>query len=248
MKIMMFVMCVMLNLANINTPTYYARVSNNAYLYSQKNVSSALFVLPESYYVKLTSDCGEYYKVRYDNLSGYVKKDSVTPVIGKPKTPFLSGASFRVFTSDGATLRTTPTKNSTITTTLPINKEIRYYGSIVGDELISNRGNIWYFAEYIKNGQSYLGYVYSGLSDMLTGVEYNNEQLTITTNPFTTSQQEYINTLQKDKPFITLLIIGVSLPGLFVIYLLFKPIKINKGLNKTKLKKIPIIEYDDKEL
>ena len=135
MKIMMFVMCVMLNLANINTPTYYARVSNNAYLYSQKNVSSALFVLPESYYVKLTSDCGEYYKVRYDNLSGYVKKDSVTPVIGKPKTPFLSGASFRVFTSDGATLRTTPTKNSTITTTLPINKEIRYYGSIVGDEV-----------------------------------------------------------------------------------------------------------------
>ena len=74
----------------------YARVTQeDVYLYSQPQAESGLFILPRTYFVKITGETGDYYRVEYltgtsaTPVRGYCRTDDVDPVDYIPETPFL---------------------------------------------------------------------------------------------------------------------------------------------------------------
>lgn len=75
----------------------YARITQEGtYLYAAPESSSGLFILPQSYFVKLTGQAGSYYSVEYltgvagkTAVRGYCLAEEVTPVDYIPETPFL---------------------------------------------------------------------------------------------------------------------------------------------------------------
>ncbi len=244
MKIFCLIVSIMLNLAG--TPhSYYAKaINSNVYFCSNPNDQSIVFEIPNSYYVKLLDYKDNYYKVEYLGLVGFVKADAVVATKNTPTQPYLNMATFRVFATDGATLRLEPKKNSTIHCTLPTTKEIQYVGQIKGEELISGRGNIWYYACYTKNNTKYTGYVYAGLCDMLSNITPNTEQYQSIPNPFVNVSSQYIKNLKQSTSFKTILIIIVCLPAVALVYLLFKPSMIAKSKSKPSKENV----YEDYEL
>ncbi len=224
-------------------PAYARIIKEDTYIYKEQACNTVMFELPNTYFVKLLDYKNNIYKVEYCGIIGYVKEGGLQPVVGTPKKPFMDKATFRIFSSDGAVLRNTPTKTSTITTTLPIDKAIVYLGSVVGEELIYNRGNVWYYAVYTKNNETCTGYVYAGLCDMLTNVDVNTESLDSCDNPFVSNSESYIQYLQQNDTIKTLLIVAVCLPSVMLVYLLFKPLRLAKS---QRLKKDDY--FEDNEL
>lgn len=94
-------------------PDYgYARIEQSGvYLYGRAEADSGLFVLPQTYFVKLTGETGDYYSVEYlsstqsrRSVRGYCLKSQITPVDYIPETPFLVYAvdvTFRTETGTG---------------------------------------------------------------------------------------------------------------------------------------------------
>lgn len=238
----------------------YAQVSNeNVYLY-KTNLSTfmqnAYMEIPKTYFVRLISNIDEtFYKAQYQDYIGFVLKSQVTPVEQAPITPFLNNITFRVYTTDGLNIMSSPfsSLNPSVVTTLPTLPTLNYIGKIEADELVENRGSTWYFCSY----QGKTGYVYAGYCDNLTPIPTNLEQITPTSNPFITEDNEYLYSLINLSPFLkALIIICVCVPCIILIFLLFKPFKIKNIQNKkTKNKKIlktktlnqiqKIVEEDD---
>lgn len=80
------------------TPGYgYARITEDGvYLYRTASASAGLFVLPRSYFVKITGEAGDYLAVEYLSATagrtavrGYVLAEEVTAVDYIPETPYL---------------------------------------------------------------------------------------------------------------------------------------------------------------
>lgn len=79
------------------TASAYARiVQAGTYLYGEANADSGLFILPKTYFVKITGDAGSYYAVEYlsdtqqrSPMRGYCLKSDVSAVDYTPQTPFL---------------------------------------------------------------------------------------------------------------------------------------------------------------
>src|SRR5690625_4548405 len=94
--------------------TYYARIMyDNVYLYKSPiyvdEYSNIYFSLPRTYFVLLlVNSNSEYYKVNYLNFSGYVKKEYVQTIVGKPNTPYLENQSFRVYSEQSRDMRSEP--------------------------------------------------------------------------------------------------------------------------------------------
>ena len=75
----------------------YARVTSpDVYLYEEADENSGLFILPETYFVKILSENGDYYAAEYlcdtpnrTPVRGYCRKTDVECVDYIPETPFL---------------------------------------------------------------------------------------------------------------------------------------------------------------
>lgn len=76
----------------------YARITaDDTYLYSSAEEDSGLFILPRSYFVKVTGAAGSYYAVEYMSgiqgrtpVRGYCLAEELTLVDYIPETPFLN--------------------------------------------------------------------------------------------------------------------------------------------------------------
>lgn len=216
----------------------YAQISGeDTYLYKSINstqITNAYFLLPKTYFVLLLSNIAEdFYKVMYSDVVGYVLKNQVLPVNETPSTPYLQNITFRVYSSDGTNVFSTPfnTKNSTVVETVEVLSPLTYYGEILGDEFILNRGYSWV---YCKTKSGNFGYVYKGLCDNFTPFTENSEKVTFKKNVFFEEDDNgYLYNLVNLTPGLKfLLIVLIILPSLGLIYLLFKPFKIEKSLNK----------------
>lgn len=215
----------------------YAQINNdNTYLYktcSSTSLTNAYCSLPKTYFVLLISNIDEnFYKAQYKDIVGYVLKEDVTPIAETPKTPYPENLTFRTYSSDGTNVLSSPfnTNSPTIVETINVLEEVQYYGQIIGDEFISNRGYIWY---YCKTNNNNYGYLYQGLCDNLTTILPNTEIVTPITNPFNYEDNSYLYNLV-DMPIWLklLLLILVCLPSFGIMYLLFNP---NKKGKKQKL-------------
>lgn len=237
--------CAVLKVKASKYTTYtYAKIKEDQVVYLYKSITStqvenALFSLPPTYFVLLLSNFSDsFYKVEYNNIIGYVLKQQVTPVNEKPKIPYLKNIIFRVYSSDGTKVFASPFNTSSLDAkvieTIEVLSPLTYYGEILGDEFISNRGFSWV---YCKTPNNNLGYVYKGLCDNFTPISPNVEKVTIKTEVFLNDDDGYLYNLVDVTPGLkVLLVILIALPSLALIYLLFKPFKIQKLLNQNNKK------------
>lgn len=221
-----------------------------------------VFEIPATYYVELLADAkdesGLFYSARYIDVFGYVKKSEVLAVEGTPSHPFATNASFRIFSPSGLDLKSTPSNET------PFNRivnvpylctDLVFYGQILGDEMIPDKSNTWYYCKYISGTSVYYGYLYSDLCDKLSTIPQNTEILPkfegelfvpILEPEVAPSPLSALNIEVK-----LLVIIAVCLPCLALIYLIFKPTKLvaDNGTEKSKkikrLKKSEFYELED---
>ena len=262
MKIIFFLILIILgincktniNFANASSEEIiYARITtNNVCYYSAPNDSSALFYLPNSYFVQLLDNAGEYYySARYLDLYGYVKKSEVTVVKGTPLTPFAEKISFRVISLNGLELRSAPKSSSPfeILDTVPyLETDLVYYGNMIGEAMVPECTNVWYYCKYLDGTRSTMGFLYSLFCDKLTNIPTNTEILEIRTEPIFVEPENTgaISTINFSSPTQILIVVAVCMPCLLIIYLLFKPTKItNKEDKIEKIKKIKRLKKSD---
>lgn len=242
-----------------DTSPYYARViDDNSYFYSAPldDNSAKLFVLPKTYFVQVVGNAGDdnnlFFVAYYMEKNGYVKKSDVQVVDGVPLVPYASSFSFRVFVPSGLDLRSTPS------TAVPFNIIINvpyletnlvYFGSMNGEEMIAQKGTEWYYCKYISGANTYYGYLYAGLCDLLPQIPQNTEFFQpIDDEIFANPNLDKLTTAQTPKlaqEIQILLVIAICIPCVFVIWLLFKPTKlmIDDGQGKKKIKKLKRSEY-----
>lgn len=247
---------------------HYARIKNmGVYLYKTENQtydnSNIMFLLENTYFVELLEDTNDtFYKAKYLNAIGYVKKTDVQCVRGTPLNPYATNISFRVFAQNGINIRNTPQSSKGLSNTIGtipyLESNITYYGKITGEEAIPFRGNTWYYCSYVKNGVETMGYVYSGYCDLLSTINLNLEVLEEIDKPeFTKQTSAIISDDDNEKGTILpgvsrtneiLIIVAVCIPGFIIIYLLFKPsLKSNTENKKTKNKKLDYFVFEDDE-
>ncbi|MBE7075717.1 MAG: hypothetical protein E7375_01440 [Clostridiales bacterium] len=233
-----------------NTESLYAKIENyGVYFCSSPNESSAVFEIPYSYFVKVDKIVDDYFLVVYKQLSGYVKKDKVSLMKGKPTQPY-SNASIENFVDTNLYQQA----NSTSTETLHLteNTTLSYYGTIVGEQL-SSKTNQWYYCSVSNDSETIYGYVYSSLTDFTTPLSTNNERFEIVdesifSNVGNSSEFSQLSTGTK-----IMLIVSISVPSLFILYFLIKPSKIAQAKNKEKQQKQikrhgDYFEFDESEL
>ncbi len=93
----LFLFCLPIRTAAAQETAAYARITQpNVYFYENADENSGLFILPETYFVKVTGETQEYYAAEYLSdtpgrtpLRGYCRKADVELVDYIPETPFL---------------------------------------------------------------------------------------------------------------------------------------------------------------
>lgn len=247
-----------------NNTTYFAKILNEeTYFYSSPTDNSEykLFKLPATYFVEILNNANDqedlFFFAKYIDLNGYVKKTDVQVIIGIPKTPYASNISFRVFSPSGVDLKSTPQDSTPFNRIINVpylSTNLIYYGPCEGEQMIPQKSNIWFYCKYIENGNSYFGYLYSDLCDMLTPIFPNTEEFPILEEElFPETNIENVNQTTNSSlstPIKILIAVCVCLPCFIIIYLLFKPTKITidngkKRKKVSKLKKSEYYEFDD---
>ena len=214
----------------------FARVKyNNVYLYKtatlNDDLSNVYFLLEESYFVKITSQVDDnFFAVNYMDLEGFVKQNEVECVTNTPSTPYLDNITFNTTQNSSVVLRTKPSTYLGDQTALmvlePNTQNLVYYGKVAGQEAINGLGNLWYYTSYKNEKKKIIrGYIYSPLTYNLTPITPNAEGTTVA--KFEDLNQ--VNTFLNIAPsFRFIIIVLVVLPTLLILYLFFKPSKIEE--------------------
>lgn len=223
--------CNSVSFAQENEVSFWAKVQQeNCHFYVQPSNESKLFVLPNSYFVKLIGETDGFYHAQYKDIVGYVKKDEVSAMDGTPLTPYFV-EKFRAFLPSGTGLYAISCmKDEYKIVDIPyLYEELVYYGSIEGEQSIPEKSNLWHYCRY----QDQCGFVYSIFCDKLISPPINNETFELIENP----SFEKNTTISALSPTaMSFIIIGVSLPCLIVLYLLIKPNMMKATLPKEKNK------------
>lgn len=202
------------------------------------NYSNVYFMIENSYFVELLSDYNnEFYKAKYLDTIGYVKKSQVQCVQGAPKTPYLNNISFRVYNNTSRAMYDKPFMNSnnpTLIVYLPLYcQDLIYYGKVYGESAIEERTNIWYYCKYTVTGAC--GYVYSDSCDKMDTILQNSEKLPYISEPqWTTSKNSNPQLISIDSKPFKISIILISIPFVVFAIMLFK-LAITKRTNKKEI-------------
>ena len=217
-----------------------------------------IFCLPKTFYCKLLKnvDAEGFYYCKYINIYGYVKKSDVQCVSSVPQKPYLDYVNFRILASQSAELRSEPTKQNGISGLICsldlYETNFILYGEMQGEELVSRRGDVWFYCEYKKDNTSYFGYVYSGLCDQVKDFEplpldenIVDEHIWTAENEETMQSENHSESLTFVMPNKNQMIIitCISVPILLLILFLFMPYKVSGKIIKPK----PIKNGDSKE-
>lgn len=210
---------------------YYARVlSEGVYLCSVPATDSEMFQIPPTYFVELTSDAGEnYYAARYLDISGYIRKNEVSPVSGTPQKPFVQGRYATVVAGgDSVFLRTKPSRLATWDYRIPDGEtNVMHYGKASGEEVIEGNADWFFVRVYIDNSTTRVGYVYSHFCLYASLIAPNSEILPLlTTPPFQSddhTEGEKANFGSMSTALQLLIVAGVAIPCIVIVYLFFKP-------------------------
>lgn len=227
----------------------YAQIKNsNTYLYKsaeQGSTTNKWCLIEKSYFVKILNNYNsEFYKVEYNGINGFVRKDEIVLVNEIPLNPYPQNITFST-TSTSCYLRSAPKIKDVTDNTLAVipsnSTGLKYIGKIIGEEAIDFGGSIWYLTNY--NNQ--LGYVYSGYTTSITPISENIEQVT----KFKGNDFSKINPLTNIE---CLIIIAISLiPCVIILFLLYAPKKslnLKAKNNSTKSNYKDIANFYDENL
>ncbi len=217
--------------------TYYARIMyDDVYLYKSPidvdEYSNIYFSLPRTYFVELLeSSNSEFYKVNYLSFTGYVKKEFVQTIVGKPITPYLENQNFRVYSELSRDMRTEPSTisgSSSQVVYIPLySRNLTYYGSIEGEQLVDGRTNIWYYCKYTAD-QDYYGYVYSDFCDefSLDEIPLNYEEVSYTSEPNFDSDNGNQTSIPIENKTTAIVIAILTIPAIIFVFMIIKGGKI----------------------
>lgn len=201
-----------------STSEIYATINNDdCILLNEKG--SKIILLPKSYYVKILDKIGDYYKVQFKDIYGYVLTEKVE-LTKTPEQPYPKKFSFNLKFNDY--LYTVPHQNSK-SIEITKNENLDYIGTITGDELEEYGGNLWYYVK-ISDKEIY-GYVYSYYTTGISGQENSTEISTKLVNSY-----EEIKGMPKS--VFTIIIVSMCLPIVYIMYLIFLP-KIKENISKN---------------
>lgn len=239
------------NVAHAANQSYYAKVENSGtFLYSTQSESSAMFEIPTSYFVKTESFGDVFYKVSYNNISGFIKKSNVSLMNGTPQTPYAQ-ATFKLFVANY--MYTNTSQNSSVVCSVNTTDILNYIGKKDGEQ-VNSSSNVWYYCKLAKDGQEYYGYVFSGITDYLSSIPLNTESFErINENTLTDDKQSLPALSSKTK---IMLIISISIPSAMILYFLIRPSKIIQiTANKRQIKQAKrqrrhgdYFEFDESDL
>lgn len=232
------------------TPTYFARVlQDDVKLYKSpidaEDFTNVMFVLPKTYFVQLLDNAGnDFFKAKYKNFYGYVKKDKVMPVVGTPQTPYLDDINFRVFAELSRDMRTSPTTKPNVSNQVVyvpnLSRNLTFFGQIVGDSLIEGRTNVWFYCKYSAD-KDYYGYVYSDFCDELpTTLPINSEEISYTTAPDFNASQPEKTSIPLENKATGIVIAILSVPACLVVYLILRS---SKFISTKQCKQKEITNY-----
>ncbi len=227
--------------------TYYARVmTDNCKLYKTATQSdefdNCYFVIPKTYFVILTGEEADFFEVKYANFTGYVKKENLRAVLDMPQTPYLLDACFRVFSEQSQSIREKPTSTSKQTYFIPLySRNVKFFGTIEGEQLISERTNIWYYCCFVDNESEYYGYVYSDFCDKQVNFVDNLESVNYTDFPDFSAPTLTVSPAQKFNKKATCIVVAVlCVPALIFVFLFVKG---GKLVTKEKTKSKEVQDY-----
>ena len=185
------------------------------------------------------------------NVLKHLKKDKVKLMNGTPQTPY-ANATFKLFVPYSVYQSPNQTSSKTLEQ-IDTTMEIEYYGTIQGQQVMSDN-NIWYYSCVTVNGQKYYGYIFSGVTDYLTTINVNPESFEIVSDNILNSSTTEFKELSTGTKIM--LIVSISVPSVLILYFLIKPSKImqvtkNRKQVKKENKKIrhgDYFEFDESDL
>ena len=233
-----FFSLILISASLFNLPTIYAKSpdyaqikNSSTYIYKSaelnESISNKLCLVENSYFVKILNNFNDvFYKVEYNGITGYVKKENINLINETPINPYTNNIYFNI-NNTSCYFRSSPkikdTINNTICTINAGTKGLRYIGKIIGEEAIDFNGTIWYLTEF--NGV--LGYVYSAYTNSLNTIFENTEQISL----FTGFNYSKVNPLTNTTCIFVILI--TLIPFLFILFLIYLP---RKKLSKANIK------------
>lgn len=234
------------------TQQFFAKVQTTGVQFcASPSENSALFEIPYSYFVKIDYSVDDYYKVFYQDVAGYVRKDKVTLMNGIPNQPYAQASFSLVFPFS---LYKSTSQSSQVLTTLDTTANIKYYGTKTGDS-IGSKGNVWYYASTEIDGLVQYGYIFSYCVDITPTITINTETFDVITEDFlnTSSKSEFGGLSTGTK---IILIVAISIPSVLIIYFLIKPTRVLQNAKtrkqpksqKRKIRHGDYFEFDESEL
>lgn len=209
------------------------------------SLSNIYFIIPQTYFINIYKKEGEYYYGEYNGYYGYVKYNMVTFISNTPTISSVTNYSFRIYGNDSQKMYSVPSSTDDSSVLLMefdiYSDDFIYIASTYGEELISDRTNIWYFCKYTLTNTS--GYIYSDMCDKLDSIKPITDTFDYITEPTFLSTNTNLTLNTTNNKIIALLFI----PAVIFLILLLSSEKIlthsNKNKNtNTKIKEIKEIK------
>ena len=211
--------------------THYARIEQTTNIYRTTSSSNTLdniyCIGEETYFVEILQEYEDMYKVNYNNITGFVKKEDVKEITNTPSTPYPYNIKLNIGTN--CNLRSTPTTatntNNVISTIYANTPDIVFIGRASGEEAIDFGGNTWYYVYYQNN----YGYIYNNYVSSITPIYPSIENYTYATN----DSNKISNPITHTPSIIIIIILAMPLLGTLLLLYLPQKIKI-KSPNKRR--------------
>lgn len=211
----------------------YARAINSTNLYkltSDNELGNIICVVEKTYFVQILSETGDLFKVNYNGVSGYVKKNDVKEITSKPSTPYPYNIKLTI--GSDCNLRSSPTTKSQVSNILNTLRSgetnLEFVGRVYADEAIDFGGTTWYLVNYLGE----YGYVYNKYVKSISPIYENTENVTFASNQDNKIQNPITHT-----PSLILIII-MSIPLILILFILYLPRRNNKKQKPPKVKKV----------
>jgi hypothetical protein len=188
------------------------------------------FTVPSTYYLTYVGEppTGDYYRVSYNGLDCKVKKSDVD----SRQTLDLTTPHYTTELSIGSgvsfiDIYPLPTTNSTRDFTFNVlnDPSLIYYGYMFDED---SAEIVWYYVGYTVGENNYKGYVLASVTDqpaLITTIPDNPEyeEENISPSPSPSNEGNETPTDPSSNLLKVLLIIGISVPAVIVVALLFRP-------------------------
>ncbi|MGN0960714.1 MAG: hypothetical protein ACI4PF_00775 [Christensenellales bacterium] len=219
---------------DVDASTRYARVESSTEIFrnmsDSNNISNVICIAEKSYFVEIIGNYDNFFRVNYNGINGYVKKNDVKEISNTPSTPY--PFNIKITIGSNCNLRSTPTTksetNNIIATLYTDEQNFTFIGRIFSEEAIDFGGSTWYLVNY----QGTYGYIYNKYVKSITPIYENTEEVIYLSTNVPKTENPITHT-----PSLILIIV-LLIPCILILLILYLP---KKHLAKPKPKKSPRI-------